>query len=451
MGNVKTPVFDFVSEYASRGISRFHMPGHKGVETLLGIEKRDITEISGADYLFDANGIIGESESICSEIFGTGKTLYSTEGSSLSIKTTVTLLSMNRKDKSRRGTIIAPRNCHKAFINGCILADVSVKWVYPEKKSRSAAVSLFTAEEIRSALENADNPCGVYITSPDYIGNISDISQIKEVCREFDVPLAVDNAHGAYLKFCEKDVHPITLGADICCDSAHKTLPVLTGGGYLHISKTAPAFFVDNAKRVMSMYASTSPSFLILQSLDLCNKVLCENFRERISEACEKAADLRECIRSFDFDARLNEPLKLTVFPNSQGIYGNDLADMLREFKIEPEYSDGNAVVLMISPYNSDEDFSRCKAAFSRIKPRKMRVICDEISFDGLKKACEMREAAFSPCETVTVDEAAGRVCGLSVTSCQPSVPIVISGEVFDENIIKILKRYSIFEVNVIQ
>ena len=449
--SVKTPVFDFVSRYIDKNTTRFHMPGHKGESCGLGVENRDITEIKGADYLFDADGIIGESEAVCSSLFDTAKTLYSTEGSSLSIKTMVTLCVMNRKDKSKRGTIVAPRNCHKAFVNGCILADADVSWVFPQRKSRSITQSLFTPDEIRQGILKAHNPCGVYITSPDYVGNISDVRAIKKVCEEFDVPLIVDNAHGAYLKFLEKDAHPITLGADMCCDSAHKTLPVLTGGGYLHISKSADSFFVKNAKTVMSMYASTSPSFLILQSLDLCNKTLSEGYRQRISETVKRTATLCEEINKCLVEAHCFEPLKISVFPNNIGYTGDELADFLRDKNIEPEYSDENVLVLMITPFNKEEDFQRCKDAFSQLLHRRILVRWEEISLDEPQKAMTLREGAFSDSETVGLSQSVGRVCAMTVTSCQPSIPVVVSGEVIDEKIIKILKRYSIFEVNVVK
>ena len=448
---VKTPIRDFVKDYSQSTTIRFHMPGHKGVNGELGVENIDITEIKGADYLFEAEGIIAQSEKICSEIFESKKTLYSTEGSSLSIKTMVTLAVMARKDKSQKGVIIAPRNCHKAFVNGCILSGADVKWVFPKEKSRSICTSLFTPEEIRQAISEAQNPCAVYITSPDYLGNIGDIKGIAEVCREYDILLLVDNAHGAYLKFLDEDMHPISLGADMCCDSAHKTLPVLTGGGYLHISKTADSFFSENAKRVMSMYASTSPSFVILQSLDLCNRIISEGFEKKLRLTAMKTKELCECINSLGFEAKTLEPLKISVFPNKMGYTGEELADRLRDFKIEPEYSDENAVVLMISPYNSGLDFERAKKAFGEIKKREKEVFTSVIGFEPPETAVSMREAAFGESEKIPVDCAAGRVCALTVTSCQPSVPVAVSGEIIDEEIIKIFKRYSIFEVNVLK
>lgn len=449
---MNTPIYDFVNEYAKKNPVRLHMPGHKGIATSLNIEEKDITEIKGADYLFEAEGIIGESEKNCAEIFGAEKTLYSTEGSSLSIKTMVSLLVMGRKDHSKRAEIIAPRNCHKAFINGCVLADADVVWVYPKEKSRSICQSLFTPEEIREGILKAENPCGVYITSPDYLGNIAKISEIKKVCREFDVPLVVDNAHGSYLKFLDSDLHPITLGADMCCDSAHKTLPVLTGGGYLHISKNAPAFFKDNAKRVMSMFASTSPSYLILQSLDLCNKTLAENFSQRVKFACQKVDELRRFCNCNGFESHAFEPMKLTIFPNKNGYSGVMLAEFLRKFDIECEYADDNALVMMISPFNSTEDIERTKDALLKIKNKseKPYMFSELLDFHP-KKAMSMRKAVFSQQERVAVDDALGRVCGLTVTSCQPSVPVAVSGEIIDHKIIKILKKYSIFSVDVVK
>lgn len=229
------------------------MPGHKG-RVLHGMENRDITEIKGADYLYESEGIIAESEALTAEVFGAGKTLYSTEGSSLSIKTMLGIIKSCRKNREERMVVAAPRNVHKAFIDGCCLLDIDVAWVYPQKLSAQLCSSSITALDIRrTIMEFGRIPDAVYITSPDYLGNMADIRSISEVCREMEIPLLVDNAHGAYLKFLEESLHPLDSGADMCVDSAHKTLPVYTGGGYLHISKSAPEEWFYCAKEVMSL------------------------------------------------------------------------------------------------------------------------------------------------------------------------------------------------------
>ena len=218
-----TPIADFIENYIKNDMSRLHMPGHKGT-----LYSEDITEVKGADALYEADGIIAKSEQNATKIFGTKQTLYSTEGSSQCIKAMLMLALNNRENKSERPLVLAARNVHKAFISAAALIDFDVKWLMP-KTTDSLCKCIISKEQLKETLENsAKKPNAVYITSPDYLGNIADIRGLSEVCKEFDIPLLVDNAHGAYLKFLGN--HPIDLGADMCCDSAHKTLPVLTGG-----------------------------------------------------------------------------------------------------------------------------------------------------------------------------------------------------------------------------
>ena len=141
-------------------------------------------------------------------------------------------------------------------------------------------------EALASALDELSaegrTPFGVYLTSPDYLGFVQDVAGLSAVCHAHGLPLLVDNAHGAYLHFLkEGSRHPIQLGADLCCDSAHKTLPVLTGGAYLHLG---PSVQADEAavRNALALFGSTSPSYLILQSLDAANAILADSFREKL-------------------------------------------------------------------------------------------------------------------------------------------------------------------------
>ena len=151
----------------------------------------------------------------------------------------------------------------------------------------------------KSALDNylktlKELPCALYITSPDYLGNTADIKEIKKVLNKYDIYLLVDNAHGAYLKFLDDSLFPIDLGADMCASSAHKTLPVLTGGGYLHISRSLPDFFSRNAKTALALFGSTSPSYLILESLDLANRYISDGYRVKLENCIEKIRQIKD-------------------------------------------------------------------------------------------------------------------------------------------------------------
>ncbi|MFT3951263.1 MAG: PLP-dependent transferase [Oscillospiraceae bacterium] len=455
---MKTPIFDFVSAYAESAAARFHMPGHKGQASALGVEARDITEIAGADNLFAPDGIIAASENHAAQLFGCAKTLFSTEGSSLCIRTMVALAVMNAP-RNQRPVIIAPRNVHRSFISACILSDAEVRWVYSLRAGGIAACDV-TAAQIDAELSACPvKPAAVYVTSPDYYGNIADIPAIAAVCARYGVPFLVDNAHGAYLKFTKINLHPMALGADVCADSAHKTLPVLTGGAYLHIAEKASRTFSENAKDVMALFASTSPSYLTLQSLDLCNRALAGDFPSKIRLCADKLAQLKSALSEM---GRINfvgsEPLKLTIVPQSLGLTGAQLGERLRTHGIEPELADDDAVVLMVGPYNSDDQvarFAECiKKAEMEHENRTVRDFSGQVALQTSlppRQAMTLREAQFAPREQIAADQALGRICASVVSCCTPAVPIVVGGEIIDEIAMKFFEKYSISVVNVVK
>ncbi|MGN0600555.1 MAG: aminotransferase class I/II-fold pyridoxal phosphate-dependent enzyme [Oscillospiraceae bacterium] len=444
-----TPIYDFVKAYAESDPVRGHMPGHKGNncynETagneISAVFPYDITEIKGADALFEADGIIAESERNAARLFGTKATFYSAGGSTLCIQA---MLAVCAKQGEK---IIAARNSHKALHSACILLGLSPVWIYPEFEDGSVVSGNVTAEGVKKLLkENPDAAC-VYITSPDYLGAVSDVKAIAEAAHSFGKPLIVDNAHGAHLAFLEENIHPIKLGADLCCDSAHKTLPVLTGGAYVHTSSEK---YAAKIKEAMSLFGSSSPSYLILQSLDLCNKYLDGDFQSELAQTVERVKRLKEDIGNA-ITVVPSEPLKLTIYALPCGMTGRELADRLRESGIEPEYADETHVMLMFSPQNTESDFERVKNALCNMKMPRIRLVPPSFTVLPLQKAMEMREAFFSKAETVDTDDALGRICARTETICPPCVPAAACGEVFDENTIKILKMYSISKVNVVK
>lgn len=178
--------------------------------------------------------------------------------------------------------ILAARNVHRSFVYAAALLDLPVRWLWPQAGGSLCSCPV-TGEELDQALSSLPRPpAAVYVTSPDYLGLMQPIEELAQVCHRHGTLLLVDNAHGAYLHFLPKPCHPMDLGADLCCDSAHKTLPVLTGGAYLHISRQAPPAMASRAKQAMAMFGSTSPSYLTLASLDLCNGYLAGSYRERL-------------------------------------------------------------------------------------------------------------------------------------------------------------------------
>ena len=443
-----TPILDFVSRYSESQPLRLHMPGHKG-RSILGLENADITEIPGADVLYHPNGIILESEQNAAGLFGSFRTVYSTEGSSLAIRAMVYLAALHGKKQGKRPLIAAGRNAHKVFITAAALLDVEVDWLYPESRGNLLSCEI-TPEGLEAYLKAArERPTAVYITSPDYLGNLSDVAGISRVCRKYGCLLLVDNAHGAYLNFLEESRHPMALGADLCCDSAHKTLPVLTGGAYLHISKSAPSYFAETADQAMALFASTSPSYLILQSLDKVNEILSQWWRDSLKRAVGEWTQVKERLREAGFRLTGQEPLKLTILSKAYGYTGDELAKILEEKNIFCEFSDPDHLVLML-PVEYDSDLpERLTNGLLSIPRRPAISIPAPVLYPG-KGVLRPHEALFLPSQLIPVKDAVGKIMADPTVSCPPAIPVVCSGERIEKWAVAAMEYYGMTHIRVI-
>ena len=469
--SMTTPIVDFVRRYAQSGTSRLHMPGHKG-QSLLGFEPWDITEIKGADELYGADGIIAQSEANATRLFGTVHTYYSTEGSSQCIRAMLCLALQAAPAAGQRPILLAARNAHKALLYAAALLDFDIQWLWPAPQDAGALCSCPVsaaklADALQGLVQQGQKPFGVYITSPDYLGGVQDIAALTEVCKDFGVPLLVDNAHGAYLRFLPQGgQHPIALGAAMCCDSGHKTLPVVTGGAYLHLGKNAPVQDEAAVRNALALFGSTSPSYLILQSLDKCNQILSEGYPLRLLQCCghltrlrrelNEAAAAKHCPGPLVLES---EPLKVTLDAAVLGLSGTELAEKLRAAKIECEYADPRYLVLMFTPDNPPQDFERLTAAVLRIAedlagpvtlPEETAGEFAELEC-GLHRRCTIRQAVFAPQEQLPAEQAVGRICAMPTVSCPPAIPIVVSGEQITPAAAAWMKRYHVEKVSVIR
>lgn len=396
-----------------------------------------------------------------------------------------------------RAYVLAARNVHKSMIDALALLDLDVEFIYPQDAD-SICVSMVTpadimeylekvsdnteikTEEIKKILDNAQrddiklsdteqkNICGkdnkrntlpmaVYITSPDYLGNTADIEGISKVCEKYDIPLIVDNAHGAYQAFLDEEkygnIHPIKSGAAICCDSAHKTLPVLTGGAYIHVSRKYKERFAPYVASYMTMFGSTSPSYLIMQSLDMCNRYIDEKIRHELSECIGRIEKTKKVLVENNVKIVETEPLKIVIDTAAAGMEGDKLAEEFRKHKIECEYADKYFVVLMITPQNDEKDFERLEkwaveTKYKRVAKKKIEP--KKLILHRAERVMSIRKAAFSPYRKIKVSDAGGSICASQTIACPPAIPIAVCGERIDQNMISIFEEYGIDYVNVV-
>ncbi len=450
---MSTPIYSFLKGYAESGVRRMHMPGHKGVG-LLGAETLDITEIKGADSLFEASGIIRQSEENASRLFG-ANTFYSTEGSSLSIRAMVYLTSLYAKSLGRTPRILSARNCHRAFLSAVALTDVEVEWLENENFGSYLCAGDASEQFLKylDAMGDKELPTALYITSPDYLGNMQNIARLSDLCHGRGMLLLVDNAHGAYLKFLGESMHPIDLGADMCADSAHKTLPALTGASYLHISKSAPSVLYAEAKRALSLFASTSPSYLILASLDLLNERLNSGYGDSIRDFAKTVENCKQLLTKSGFTVVGNEPMKITVFARDCGYMGVELAEFLRDGGVECEFADADYLTLMPSAV-SGVDLHFVSSLFEKFNARKTaRVAYPQgaaPSVTSPERVISVKEAMTSLAEEIPACESLGRVVCDTALACPPAVPILMPGERICKDALAAFEYYGIKTVRVV-
>ncbi len=438
-----TPICDFLTRYRDADGVRLHMPGHKG-KGELGVESIDLTEVEGADSLYHAHGIIRESERIASKIWGC-HTFYVTEGSSQAIRAMVYLAALHAKERGKHPRLLAGRNAHKAFASAVAWVGCDVEWLAGDGSYLSCPV---TPSILERALDKTP-ATAVYITSPDYLGNRADIAALSAVCHRKGALLMVDNAHGAYLKWMTPSMHPVDLGADMCCDSAHKTLPALTGCAYLHVAWEAPEGLAQNAKTALESFGSTSPSYLQLASLDALNGKL-PAMGEDIRKTAATLTLLKNTLLYKGMELAGDEPCKLTLAPKSWGYTGEGVANILRERGIEPEFADPDHLVLMPSAMTSDHDWDRLKEALldlPRLAPIDRRPPVMKLP----RFAMSLRQAMLSPSVEIPVSQAEGRVLAYSTIGCPPAVPILVGGEVVDQEAIAAFRYYGIERIKVVK
>ena len=434
-----TPIHDFLVKNGEKHTIRCYMPGHKGTENPL-----DITEIDGADSLYDTDenggkGIIAQSEKNASRLFGSKRTLYSCSGSTLAIQTMLTLAKLRGNGKDH---VIAGRYSHRSFINSCVLLGLTPSWVYPEEYL-SAAV---TPESIESKINS--RTLAVFINSIDYYGGMSDISAIAEVCHSHGIPLLVDNAHGAYLKFAPVDLHPMTLGADMCADSAHKTLPVLTGGAYLHIANEK---YCAMAKETMALTATSSPSYLILDSLDRFNRAIADK-PLYLAEICNKITALKQHCVNMGYVLSPSDYMRITFDCAAVHSTGFAMAEMLREFDIECEYADEYRCVMLFGSGTTDVDIKTVKTVLTANTPRSIfvRNLPSPPIHIRTQAVCSPTKAYFSGKVKLPVMMTVGKTCATAVAPCPPGIPLVMPGETVTIDAARTLRDKGVADLSIV-
>lgn len=441
-----TPLFDALTQHHGLQRASFHTPGHKNHwDALRELLQLDFTELPDTDSLYEADGPILQAEQHAAKVLGAARTLFSAGGCTLCIQAMLRLVTMGGKRK-----IITSRVLHRSAVHTMALLDLEPVWLLPRQDAGPGLPGRIHPQDVAKALEAHPDAAAVYLTAPDYYGVVSPVKEIADQCRQHNVPLLVDNAHGAHLGFTSQP-HPLAQGAAMTADSPHKTLPVLTGGAWLHLADDS---FSDDAKDAMALFGSTSPAYPVMASLDLCADWLAHHGRNAYAALEKQVASLKEKARALGFTAPLGptDPTRLCLGTEQLEFSGHALAEAFRQNGVEPEYWDDGFVVLIPTPFNTAEDFARLEKAMAVGAALERQPTKPHPPLPALPKAvCSPRQAMFAPKETVPLDKAAGRIAADAACPCPPGVPVVMPGEVISEEIIQFLRRYGFFSVKVVK
>ncbi len=423
---------------------RFCMPAHKGKEigsVFDSVNKFDFTEIDPTDNLFAPEGIIKESEEKTAQLFSCKISAYSACGATPLVKASLYLACKN-------SSVLAMRGSHMSFFDGAALCRCKADYLYPDENTGVSVPP--NKEEIEKKLKNKSYSA-VFITSPNYYGETADIKGIAEVCNKYNSLLIVDNSHGCHLRFIENGKnHPLKLGAHIVIDSAHKTLPVLTGGAILH--SNAP-FTREQIKRAISLFASTSPSYLVINSIDYALE-MCRQNEKMFDLAAKRVSDFKKELEKEGFLLVKSEPMRVTVRFCENNIDARDFnALLLKKYNIACEMADRDNLVLIMSPFDSERDLQRLFSAMCQLKMHNFDKVKKSIKKIPCAKAVmEPYQALFEQTREIELEKAQGKISASHINICPPCIPIVAAGELITKEIIDfIFENTQIRKINIIK
>ncbi|HJJ95845.1 MAG TPA: aminotransferase class I/II-fold pyridoxal phosphate-dependent enzyme [Methanocorpusculum sp.] len=441
------PILSFLIDHADKKTVSFHMPGHKGseiyrkygyTEFLEKIMDCDITEIIGADNLFQTEGILLRAQQEYAKLYGVKRAYLLINGTSGG------LIAAILASVPKGGKIIMARNCHKAIYNALVLAGITPIYAYPEMIDEYGISGEISVTEIQRCLDENPDASAVILPSPNYYGICSDIKAIAGIVHAKGKILIVDQAHGAHLKFFSSAGYPSMpqsaeeQGADIVVNSIHKTLASFTQSALLTYNTERVDHYVLEDK--LQMVMSTSPSYLLMASLDINADILKNHLSEAMGEwydALEyfynEAAkiDGLSVIRPKNLDFT-----KINLDMSSRGLTGAELEQLLLEKGIYAELTTGNILMCMTGIGNTKLDMDRTLSALREIAATHPRA-------SVVKKAPAVLDARLELCgipiekERIPLLEGAGRVCASSIIPYPPGIPFVCPGERLTEEVIE--------------
>ncbi|MBR6535509.1 MAG: aminotransferase class I/II-fold pyridoxal phosphate-dependent enzyme [Clostridia bacterium] len=430
-------ICDMLRSYAQDENTRLHMPGHGGVGIMDLSYEYDVTENARTDNLYDPSdgGYVDSTLRMIEQTYGSTASIISAHGATAAIQSSVYCC---RVLKGKR--FFVHRKCHASVINALTMCDCEMTY--------------FT--DITHLDFMLDHPCDatVILTSPDYYGDIEPVSKYSDLCKKYGAYLIVDNSHGAHLLWCKDNMHPLTLGADFCIDSMHKTTPTLTGGALLHSVKCKRDLMLKGVR----LFASTSPSYLIAASVEKSVQLMNDKGKELLLRLESEISDIEDPLKSIGFcryKSELYDPCRLTVESqchNGKYYDMTKVCDYLAENGVVAEFASKDKCVFIVPVFTKRSDLQKLLTVLESFT-KKYKPDCDNKFcnvFPIPKRSIGIRRALLSRSEKMPLDIAIGKVSAEIKYVYPPGIPIVLPGDVIDEKTALILAENKITDIEVV-
>ncbi|QEK10908.1 aminotransferase class I/II-fold pyridoxal phosphate-dependent enzyme [Crassaminicella thermophila] len=456
-----------LKKLSKENIVSFHIPGHKNGKIYQRYNKKyfpesilslDVTEIPGTDNLHNPEEMIKEAQDQAAKFFEAEHTFFLINGTSTgNISALMTVANPNEK-------VIVARDCHKSVMHGLILGGLIPVYITPEVSKESNIPMGIKPEKIEKAIVKNPDVKAVILTYPNYYGICSDIEAIANIVHKYEKILIVDEAHGSHFNLSEDlPIPAIKAGADIVVQSIHKTLPSFTQSSMLHVKSNRVD--IERLRFMLMMNQSSSPSYLLMSSLDVARaisenegKSLMKELLESIDYFHEKIAN-EEGIKVLDknligkYGVKNIDKTRLVIDMTKLGISGITLDKLLRErYKIQMEMSDINNVVAVCTIGNDRKDFEKLLKALINIKKEitYKKIYLPPFFYHVPKMKITPRDAAFRKKTAINFEESIGKISGEYIIPYPPGIPILCPGEEITDEIIIYIKSLKERGINII-
>ena len=454
-----TPLLNALEKMACKTHAAFYAPGHKSgkgvnqsIRNLIGtaVFQADLPELPELDNLFVPEGAIAEAQELAAETFGASKTWFLINGSTSGIIAAI-LATCGMGEK-----IILPRNIHQSAISGLILSGAIPIFINPEYDPQEGLAYNVTPAEVEQALKSHPDTKAVMMLHPTYQGICSDLEAIARITHNYNIPLLVDEAHGAHFAL-HPDLPPsaLSIGADLTVQSTHKTLSAMTQASMLHMQGNKVCR--QRISKALALIQSTSPSYLLLASLDAARQQMATEGKQLMSKTMAIANEARNKIAEIPNLSVLNptqqpgckylDLTRLTIKVSQLGITGFEADEILHEqLGVTCELPLLQHLTFIISLGNTAEDIQKLIQACNSL-PHSPTLPLPYFStlplphFSTLPLPHSPRDAYFANTETIPVEQASDRLCGELICPYPPGIPVLMPGEIISIEVIDYLKQ----------